>query len=98
MQRALKSSKFQAMLAGLITIILIAVINRQQIDPNVLSAAVTGLIGAYIAATAYEDGQKAKAEVAPTTTITTPGGSDVSVTAPDGTGVPPQPIVLGRLS
>ena len=71
-ERALRSSKFQAMLTGLITLILIAVVNRQQIDPNVLSVAVAGLVSAFIGSVAYEDGQKAKAEVVPTTTLTTP--------------------------
>lgn len=88
-ERALRSSKFQAALIGLISLIVVAVLNRQEIDPNVLSGAIALLFSAYIGAVSYEDGQKAKAESAPTTTVTTRGESDVSVTKSDDTGTPP---------
>lgn len=81
-QRALKSSKFQAALAGLVALIIVALVNRQHIDMETVSALITALIVAYIGATAYEDGQKAKAEAAPTTTVSTPA-ENVTVTATD---------------
>lgn len=88
------SLKLIAAVVALVLIFVNALINRATIDPDTVTQAVAGVIGAYIFAKSYEDGEQAKArakiEAAPTTTVTTPGGSDVTVTAPVE---PTQPVV-----
>lgn len=96
MPRFLQSRKLWAAIVGLIFIIVNAALNGEQIDPNTVTNAVMGIVAAYMASTAWEDGQKARAEAAPTTTVTTPGASDVTVIAPPETPVPPQPM-MGRM-
>lgn len=81
MPKVLQSRKLWAAIVGLVFIIVNAALNQQQIDPDTVTNAVMGIVAAYMAATAYEDGQKAKAEAAPTTTVSTPGTSDVQVVA-----------------
>lgn len=84
---ALQSRKLWAAIVGLVFIVVNAALNQQQIDPNTVTNAVMAIVAAYIGATAYEDSQhvKAKATVdaavvsAATTTVTTPGSSDVTV-------------------
>ena len=102
--RALQSRKLWAAIIGFISILWVAYQSGSALDPDTVINAILGIVAAYIAATAWEDGKQAEAvgrmvaaEAAPVTTVTTPGGSDVTVTAPDGTGVPPQPIIPGRL-
>lgn len=72
MPKVLQSRKLWAAIVGLVFIIVNALLNQQQIDPDTVTNAVMGIVAAYMAATAWEDGQKAKAEAAPTTTVTTP--------------------------
>jgi hypothetical protein len=72
MPRFLQSRKLWAAIVGLILIIVNAVLNGEQLDPDTVTNAIMGIVAAYMAATAWEDGQKAKATVAPTTTIETP--------------------------
>jgi hypothetical protein len=88
MPRFLQSRKLWAAIVGLILVIVNSVLNNEQIDPDAVTNAILGIVAAYMAATAWEDGQKAKAEVAPTTTIETPA-SNVTVSATDDTGTPP---------
>lgn len=94
-----QSFKLIAGVVGLVLIFVNAFINRETIDPDTVTNAVMAIIGFYIASKAYEDGEQAKARAkvdAPqTTTVSTPGGSDVTVTAPSETTPPtlPQPFI-----
>lgn len=92
MPRILQSRKLWAAIVGLVFIIVNAALNQQQIDPDTVTNAVMGIVAAYMASTAWEDGQKAKAAAAPTTTVSTPGTSDVTVT-PSDTVTPTQPMI-----
>lgn len=83
MPRFLQSRKLWAAIVGLVFIVVNAALNQQQIDPDTVTNAVMGIVAAYMASTAWEDGQKAKALAAPTTTVSTPGTSDVVVTPAD---------------
>jgi hypothetical protein len=83
----LKSRKVWAAIIGLIVILVNAYINQEQIDPDTITNAVMGIVAALMASIAVEDGMKAKAEVAPTTTIETPA-PNVTVTTADDTGTP----------
>ena len=94
MPRVLQSRKLWAAIVGLVLIVVNSLLNNEQLDPNTLTNAIMGIVAAYMASTAWEDGQKAKAEAAPTTTISTPGTSDVQVQASDENM--PQPRV-GRM-
>lgn len=67
-----QSRKLWAAIVGLILVIVNALLNGEQIDPDAVTNAIMGIVAAYMAATAWEDGQKAKAQVTPTTTIETP--------------------------
>lgn len=89
MPKVLQSRKLWAALVGLILIVVNALLNGEQIDPNTVTNAIMGIIAAYIAATAYEDGEKAKAEGKPTTTIETPS-DNVTVTT---TEAKPKPTI-----
>lgn len=93
MPKVLQSRKLWAAVVGLVFIVVNAALNQQQIDPDTVTNAVMGIVAAYMASVAWEDGQKAKAEAAPTTTVSTPGESNVTVTAPDA---PVQPVI-GRM-
>jgi hypothetical protein len=95
MPRVLQSRKLWAAIVGLVFIVVNAALNQQQIDPDTVTNAVMGIVAAYMAATAWEDGQKAKATAAPTTTIETPA-TNVAVTTSD-TPTPPQPMAGGRM-
>lgn len=92
MPPVLQSRKLWAAIVGLVFIVVNAYLNHSQIDPDTVTNAIMGIVAAYMAATAYEDGQKAKAEATPTTTVSTPGGSDVTVTAPPDV-TPTKPVV-----
>lgn len=81
MPKILQSRKVWAAIVGLILIIVNAALNNQQVDPDTVTNAIMGIVAALMASIAYEDGQKAKAEAAPTTTVSTPGTSDVTVTS-----------------
>ncbi len=72
MPRIMQSRKLWAAIVGLIFVLVNAALNQAQIDPDTVTNAIMGIVAAYMASTAYEDGQKARAEVLPTTTIETP--------------------------
>lgn len=93
----LLSRKFWMAMIGLVLV----VVTTWGQDPYPSDAVVTsimGVVGAYIASVAYEDGQRAKAEAMPTTTVTTPSENVVVSTsdtpAPVRAGAPLHP---GRL-
>lgn len=85
----LLSRKFWMSAIGLALILITA----SQQDPYPTDAVVTaimGVVAAFVGATALEDGMSKQAESkATTTTVSTPGESDVTVTAPDTTTAPP---------
>jgi hypothetical protein len=72
MPRFFQSRKLWAAIVGLILVIVNAILNGEQLDPDTVTNAIMGIVAAYMAATAWEDGQKTKATVVPTTTIETP--------------------------
>lgn len=82
MPKVLQSRKLWAAIVGLVFIVVNAALNQQQIDPDTVTNAVMGIVAAYMASVAWEDGQKAKAEATPTTTIETPA-ANVAVTTSD---------------
>lgn len=103
----LLSRKFWMAAIGLVLILVTA----WQQDPYPTDAVVTaimGVVAAFIGATAWEDSSKAEAAgrigaadiTSTTTTVSTPGESNVTVTAPSdtGTALPTQPIIPGRLT
>jgi len=91
----LQSRKAWATLIGLILMVITAVINRQAIDPNTLVNGIMALVGIYVGSIAIEDGMTARAAATQaTTTVSTPGTSDVQVTAPPDVSAAP---VITRL-
>lgn len=103
--RVLQSRKFWAAIFGFISILWVSYQSGNTLDPDTVINAILGIVAAYIAATAWEDGKVAEAAgrvsaaetTASTTTVSTPGGSDVTVTKSDeNPPVPPQPM-LGRM-
>lgn len=98
MPPVLQSRKLWAAIVGLVIILVNSWINHATVDQNTVTNAVMGIIAAYCAAVAWEDGKLHEAEAvmatAPTTTVSTPGGSDVTVTAPPDATQPigPQPF------
>jgi hypothetical protein len=101
--RALQSRKLWAAIIGFVSILWVSYQSGNTLDPDTVINAILGIVAAYIAATAWEDGKVAEAAgrvsaaetTASTTTVSTPGGSDVTVTKSDDT-TPPQPM-LGRM-
>lgn len=89
------SYKLIAAAVGLVLIFVNAYLNHQTVDNNTVTLAVMGVISAYIASKAYEDSSQAQARAtvtaanvtaatqASTTTISTPGASDVTVSTSD---------------
>lgn len=77
----LKSRKFWAFIGGIISI-LGAAFQAEVFPTQEVIAGITALVLGYMGTTAWEDTARAKAEAAPTTTVTTPGTSDVQVTTP----------------
>lgn len=86
--RALQSRKLWAAIIGFISILWVSYQSGHALDPDTVINAILGIVAAYIAATAWEDGKQAEAAGrigaadinASTTTVTTPGTSDVQVT------------------
>ena len=86
----LQSRKFWAAVVGFVTILWVAYQSGAALDPNTVVNAILGIVAAYIGATAWEDGKHTEAAgklaaaetTATQTTVTTPGESDVTVTAP----------------
>lgn len=99
----LLSRKFWMAFIGLV-LILVTAWNQDPYPTDAVVTAIMGVVAAFIGATAWEDssrnqaaGNIAAADIkASTTTVTTPGESDVTVTAPPtvqpsgtGTVLPP---------
>lgn len=90
-----RSRKLRAAAVALFTIVMTALLNREAIDPNTLINAIVLLAGAYMGTVAWEDTQNARANAtvaaanitahsqATTTTVSTPGTSEVQVTQAD---------------
>lgn len=68
----LQSRKLWAAIVGLVLVVVNSLLNNEQIDPDAVTNAIMGIVAAYMASTAWEDGQKARAGVKPTTTLHTP--------------------------
>jgi len=93
---ALQSRKLWAAIIGFVSILWVSYQSGSALDPNTVINAILGIVAAYIGATAWEDGKQAEAAgrigaadiTATTTTVSTPGGSDVTVTNPDVTNQP----------
>lgn len=85
--RALQSRKFWAAIVGFVSILWVAYQSGSALDPDTVINAILGIVAAYIAATAWEDGKQAEAVgkmveaegKQATTTVTTPS-SNVTVT------------------
>lgn len=57
-----QSRKLWAAIVGLIFILVNAWLNQTQVDPDTVTNAIMGVVAAYMASTAYEDGKKAEAQ------------------------------------
>lgn len=95
----LQSRKFWSAVVGFVAIIIVSWRSGTALDPNTVVNAILGIVAAYMGATAWEDGKRHEADAVmaaqPTTTVSTPGGSDVTVTAPPD-ATPPvmtQPVI-----
>lgn len=89
--RALQSRKVWAAIVGLVAILWTAYQSGVALDPDTVVTAIMGIVGAYIAATAYEDSQHAKANatvaaasLAATTPTPTVGIDANTVTVQEG--------------
>lgn len=82
----LQSRKFWSAVVGFVAIVVVALRSGSALDPNTVVNAILGIVAAYMGATAWEDGKRHEAEAvmasAPVTTVSTPGVSSVTVTAP----------------
>lgn len=58
--RALQSRKFWAAVVGLVAILWTAYQSGSALDPDTVVNAILGIVAAYIAATAWEDGKQAE--------------------------------------
>lgn len=90
MSKVLQSRKFWSAVVGLIAILYMSLVNGAELDPDTVVTAIMGIVGAYMGSVALEDGLTA--QNANKTTVTTPGGSDVTVIAPPET-TPSQPML-----
>ena len=104
MPPVLQSRKLWAAIVGLVIILVNSWINHASVDQDTVTTAVMGIVAAYCASVAWEDGKLHEAEAVmaatPITTVSTPGGSDVTVTAPPETPepfVPPTKPVVGNM-
>lgn len=81
---ALQSRKFWSAVVGLAAIFYMAWVNDAALDPDTIVNAILGIVAAYMASVAFEDGMSKQAESkATTTTVSTPGESDVQVIGSD---------------
>lgn len=88
----LLSRKFWMALIGLI-LVLVTAWNQDPYPTDAVVTAIMGVVAAYIGSVALEDGMSKQAEAkATTTTVSTPGESDVTVTAP-ADATPAQPVI-----
>lgn len=58
--RTLQSRKFWAAVIGLVAILWTSYQSGSALDPDTVISAILGIVAAYIAATAYEDGKTAE--------------------------------------
>lgn len=101
--RALQSRKLWAAIVGFVSILWVAYQSGNSLDPDTVINAILGIVAAYIAATAWEDGKQAEAvatmaaadATANTTTVTTSGDSDVTVTATETPAPKPRVDLTG---
>lgn len=84
----LQSRKFWSAVVGLAAIFYTAWQSGGGVDPDTLVNAILGIVAAYMGATALEDGLSNRN--ATTTTVSTPGTSDVTVVQSD---MPAQPVI-----
>lgn len=92
----LLSRKFWMAAIGLIMVVVTAW-NQDPYPTDAVVTAIMGVVAAYIGSVALEDGMSKQAEAkAQTTTVSTPGESDVTVTAPPETPKPGHPMI-GRM-
>jgi hypothetical protein len=79
----LQSRKFWAAVVGFVSILWVAYQSGTTLDPDTVINAILGIVAAYIAATAYEDGKHAEAAgrmaTSETTTVSTPS-DNVTIT------------------
>lgn len=91
----LKSRKFWAFIGGIITI-LSAAFQAEVFPTQEVITGIVALVLGYMGTTAWEDTARSQAESkAATTTVSTPGTSDVQVTKSD-TSAPAHPMI-GRM-
>lgn len=76
----LQSRKFWSAAIGLIAILYMSLVNGAELDPDTVVTAIMGIVGAYMGATALEDGLTN--HNATTTTLTTPS-ENVTVSTSD---------------
>ena len=77
--RALQSRKLWAAVVGLIGILWVSYQSGSTLDPDTVVNAILGIVAAFMAATAYEDGKHAEAAGKQQTTVST-GSDNVTVT------------------
>lgn len=93
----LLSRKFWMAAIGLIMVVVTAW-NQDPYPTDAVVTAIMGVVAAYIGSVALEDGMSKQAEAkAVTTTVSTPGTSDVQVIAPPETPPMPHSPQLGRM-
>lgn len=101
--RALQSRKLWMAIIGFVSILWVSFQSGNTLDPDTVVNAILGIVAAYIAATAWEDGKQAEAVgrmtaadiAASSTIVTTPGASNVTVSTTEQPQ-PPQPMI-GRM-
>lgn len=81
MPKVLQSRKLWSAIVGLIAILVTAWQSGAALDPDTVVNAIMVIVSAYMAAVALEDGMAKRN--ANTTTVSTPGTSDVVVTPTD---------------
>lgn len=87
----LLSRKFWSAVVGFAAILYMAWVNDEALDPDTIVNAILGIVAAYMASVAFEDGMSKQAEAkATTTTVSTPGTSAVTTTPAD---TPAQPFI-----
>ena len=95
MSHVLQSRKFWSAVVGLAAILYMSLVNGAELDPDTVVTAIMGIVGAYMGSVALEDGLTNRD--ANKTTVSTPGGSDVTVTKSDDNMPQPHSPTLGRM-
>lgn len=101
--QALQSRKVWAAVVGFVSILWVAYQSGTSLDPETVVNAILGIVAAYIAATAWEDGKHAEAagnigaanaaQPTPASPVSI-DAANVEVKASDSTGTPPP---IGRM-